>query len=82
MNERGEIERRCVINRAMDKCAKFEGNSLLNGKPVKCGKALSRRFGVKTVSGDDSSKSVLSTLEAFDVVSRDAVEETVCIIQP
>ena len=38
------------------------------------------------VSGDDSSKSVLGALETFNVVvvvvSRDAVEETVCLMQP
>ena len=56
---------------------------MLNRKLVKCSKMLSRRFGIRAVSGDDLSKSVLGTLEMcqFDVVSRDAVEETVCAAQ-
>ena len=71
----------CVVNEVVDQGAKLEGNSVLNSKPVKCCKMLSRRFGVRAVSGNDSSKSVLGALETFDVVSRDAVEETVCVIQ-
>ena len=65
------------MNRAViDQGAELEGTSSLNRKPV-----LSGRFDARAVSGDDSSKGVLGALETFDVVSRDAVEETVCVVQ-
>ena len=79
VDQRGKILRGCGVNRAVDHAAELEGNSLLNRKPVKCVKMLSRRFGARAVGGYDSSRSVLGALETFDVVSRDAVEETVCV---
>ena len=37
-----------------DQGAKLEGNYVLNRKPVKCDKTLSRRFGARAVSSDNS----------------------------
>ena len=39
------------MNRVVDQGAKSEGNSSLNRKPAKCGKKLSRQFGVRAVRG-------------------------------
>ena len=52
-SERKDTEGNRVVHRAVDQGAKL----VLNEMPVKCGKLLTRRFGVRAVSGDDSSKS-------------------------